>query len=311
MPRKFDPRRFPDVKPWIVSAVNEERRYEEVPLWADAPPAEFAFQERLSRIRFLRKCGKTEPRAITAADRLETCASDRRCLSGACPECTRLFQRWCVRRSRKFISKHLSMSNGELIAVSIVPPQPVIRHGQLARFSITNLQRRLKHRFSSASIDIALGGIDFSFNEDRDGKYKSFWSPHAYVIAVTQNRKDLAQALKGGLIATKPIPRPVKIVPFNNTASRRSYAWKIHFKRRIGYDDIKQRKDGEVRKCRNTSTDKLRAAERLELFLFLNDIGLAARIFLLGAKPLIASTNVKIRRTASLPLVSSYSKIDK
>jgi hypothetical protein len=57
--------------------------------------------------------------------------------------------------------------------------------------------------------------------------------------------------------------RPIKISPFKNTARRRSYALKTHFVRRVGYDQTKKCEDG-VRKCRNTSRDKLRAKDSLE-----------------------------------------------
>src|SRR6266404_384147 len=49
------------------------------------------------------------------------------------------------------------------------------------------LQRRLKYALEAVGIGVALGGIDFSFNEDRDEKYRPFWSPHFYLITSTHN----------------------------------------------------------------------------------------------------------------------------
>ena len=46
--------------------------------------------------------------------------------------------------------------------------------------------------------------------------------------------------------------------------------------------------------CRNTSSDKLRAAERLELNKYLNDIGLGQRVFFWGIKPHIDSNKVRL-----------------
>jgi len=52
----------------------------------------------------------------------------------------------------------------------------------------------------------------------------------------------------------------------------------MNFRRRIGYNEIKNIKE-KIRKCRNTSHDKLRAAERFELFMYLDRIGLLTVYF--------------------------------
>ena len=90
-------------------------------------------------------------------------------------------------------------------------------------------------------------------------------------------------------------PKPIKISPFENTARRRSYALKTHFARRIGYDQKKEG-EGQVRRCRNTSRDKLRAQERLELFLYLDQVGLGSRLVCLGVKPHVSSDRVRLQR---------------
>src|SRR6266404_8923298 len=96
-------------------------------------------------------CANTaRPAALTLADRLELCEPKHRCLSGACPECGRLLQRWFVRRSRKFIAKHISRPEHDLVAVSIVPSSPAAGLGQLLTVDIVNLQRRLKYTLKKA-----------------------------------------------------------------------------------------------------------------------------------------------------------------
>jgi hypothetical protein len=42
------------------------------------------------------------------------------------------------------------------------------------------------------------------------------------------------------------------------------------------------------------ATDKLQAAERLELAVQLNDAGLASRLFFVGVKPFVKSNGVKL-----------------
>jgi hypothetical protein len=161
--------------------------------------------------------------------------------------------------------------------------------------SIANFHRRVKYALDKANIQVAIGGIDFSFNEDREGNYQPFWSPHVYVITTTRNKKGLKRELAKQFPETGTTPRPIKMTPFQNTARRRSYAMKTQFVRRIGYDQKKESKD-RVRKCRNTSRDKLRAPERLELFLYLDQIGLAVRPLFLGVKPHVNSKLVKLLR---------------
>src|SRR5258707_13773620 len=142
MRRRFDSHKCEDVKPWAIAAINDESRYPPDRLSKKEPTAEFAYKERVKRIKFLRKHGKTDPKAAVLAHRLESCESDQRCLSGACPECGRLFQRWFVRRSKKFIAKHISRPNHELVAVSIVPSSPAAGLDQLLTVDVVNLQRR-------------------------------------------------------------------------------------------------------------------------------------------------------------------------
>src|SRR5262249_13835286 len=156
--------------------------------------------------------------------------------SGACPECGRLYQRWFVRRSKKFIAKHISRSKHELVAVSIVPWGPTVGLGQLLKVDVVNLQRRLNYTLKKADLDIALGGIDFSFNEDYEQKYLPFWSPHFYLITSTDHRKTLSKKLCKLFSKTEEIPHPVQIKSFENIARRRSYALKMDFRRRIGYN---------------------------------------------------------------------------
>src|SRR6266436_9509801 len=174
MRRRFDSHKCQDVKPWVIAAIKDESRYPPDRLWKKEPTAEFAREERVRRTKFLSKHSNADPKATVLAHRLESCEPGQRCLSGACPECGRLLQRWFVRRSRKFIAKHISRPEHDLVAVSIVPSSPAAGLGQLLTVDIVNLQRRLKYTLKKADLDVALAGIDFSFNEDHEQKYLSF-----------------------------------------------------------------------------------------------------------------------------------------
>ena len=167
-------------------------------------------------------------------------------------------------RVKTFNPRSIDKDDRELVAITIIPSWPIIGPGNLHTLDIDNLvQRRLKYALDKAGINIAIGAIDFSFNEDRDGRYEPFWSPHFYLITSVSDERKLKRQLKQAFKAAPEIPRPVKVSRFDNSALRRSYAFKMVFHRRIGITN-ENRQDG--RKCRNTSRDKLRAAERLELF---------------------------------------------
>src|SRR5467141_1362668 len=61
------------------------------------------------------------------------------------------------------------------------------------------------------------------------------------------------------------------------------------FEQRVGYEEAKVAESGSTRKCRNTTTDRLRASERAELFTCLNQIGFEGRVIFVGAKPVMTS----------------------
>ena len=87
----------------------------------------------------------------------------------------------------------------------------------------------MKYALDKAKVEVGIGGLDFSFNEDQKGKYPPFWNPHLYVITTTRNKKLLKKKLAKQLPKTVATPRPIKITPFQNTRRRRSYALKTYF----------------------------------------------------------------------------------
>jgi len=263
-------------------------------MWKGEPSAETIFEEQLKRILFLRKHGKTDSELNSIADCLELCEPRNPCCSGACPQCSRLFQRFYVRRSRNVIRDIIAREGKELIGICIIPSYPLVRPGQLKNFSLANFQRRIKAALDTANVKSGIGGIDFSFNEDRDQQWQPFICPHIYLIASTDDREKLHQALETIFPETDEVPRPKHLPLFQNNAYRRSYSLKMIFKRRISY--YKMRKDNPTKKCRNTSTDKLRVDQRIELYRYLHQIGLVARVIFRGLKPKITNSKVRFRK---------------
>ena len=291
--RKIDPSKYPDVKAWIIKAIAEEDQRPKTQLWPDEPTEENQKLDRLRRIKFLLKHGEGKPTIRAIAHRLAACGKDNRCCSGACPECGWLLQRWFVRKSKSFISDVINKDAQHLVAITIIPSQPIIALGHLVNFSIEKLQRRLQFALDKIGLCAVIGGIDFSYNEDRDGKYQPFWCIHVYIVTSIGNRGRIKRQLKRIYLSDSRIPRPIKISGFSNSARRRSYAFKTIFFRRVGYDAVIKR-NGVERKCRDTSQDRLRVRERLELFAYLDQCGLAQRVIFRAAKPIISSSGVRV-----------------
>jgi hypothetical protein len=291
--KTFNPKNYSNAKAWVIKAITEESKNPPGKMWKGEPSAEIISVEQLKRIRFLRKHGKTDPELLLIADCLAQCDLSNPCCSGACPQCSRLFQRFYVRQSRKAIRDIIAHEGNELIAICIIPSSPLVRPGQLKHFSITNFQRRIKAALDAANIKSGIAGIDFSFNEDHENQWSPFICPHIYLIASTDDREALHRILLSIFKPSAAILKPIKLPRFKNNAYRRSYSLKMTFKRRISY--YKMRKEKPT-KSRNTSYDKLRADERIELFKYLHQIGFAARVIFRGIKPEISNSKVRFRK---------------
>jgi hypothetical protein len=290
---KYDPHRFPNVKSYVVAAIKCEETKPDIQLWKGEPTKQHVEQEKVRRTRFLFKKGKTNPQALLTAKRLSACEPGNRCCSGACPECCRLYQRWFVRQSKRLISG-IKASDRRLVSITIVSVAASAKPGELHRRVAENVQRQLKYALDETDIDVAIGGLDFSYNEDYEGEYQPFWCPHFYLITGTKDRKALKKQLRKLFKRSNGVFKPVMITSFQNNPKRRSYALKTDFRRRIGYYQKKRGKDGKSHKRRNTRKDRLRAAERLELYIYLDQNGLAGRTIFRGCKPITGTSKVKI-----------------
>jgi hypothetical protein len=291
--RTFNQKNYSIAKPWVIKAIIEESKNPSHQMWKNEPSAEIISYKQLIRIRFLQRHGKSDPKLLLIADCLEQCDSTNPCCSGVCPQCSRLFQRFYVRQTRRPIRNIIAPEGKELIAICIIPSSPMVRHGQLKHFSIANFQRRIKTALDAANIKSGIGGVDFSFNEDREKQWQPFICPHIYLITSTDNKEAAHRILHSIFKASAEIIRPIKLPKFQNIARRRSYSLKMIFKRRNSY--LKKRK-GKPTKSRNTSYDKLRADERIELFKYLYQIGLSARIIFRGIKPEVLKSKVRFRK---------------
>jgi hypothetical protein len=280
-------------RPWIAVTIAAEAEKEDRQLWPGEPTADEAARRQRNIVRALRRSDNSKSDAL--ADILDNCDPDfDRCQSAACLECSRLWQRAFVRMSKPFIAQHLEKDGAELVALSVIPSGCTVTQNQLGHYSISNVHRRMKGMLRKAGIHRALGGVDFSLNIDEKGEHEPYWCIHAYIIVATADQEQLRKAIRSMLGTSATVPRPLKISSFKNSARRRSYICKTHFRRRIGYDELKLRKNGERMKSRNVHNNRLLPVEQNELLLYLHQIGLAARPIFYGAKPALKASGVSI-----------------
>ena len=89
-----------DRVPALLARVLHDETYygDGHPTWPGAPTSKDAKNARESYIKRLRRFSSEFPEAKKLVDVLAQCKRRRRCMSGACPECGRAFQRWFVSR---------------------------------------------------------------------------------------------------------------------------------------------------------------------------------------------------------------------
>ncbi len=73
------------------------------PTWPNAPTSAEAGKARLRAIKQLRRFATKSNAAGLLADDLADCKPGQRCMSGACPECTRAFRRWFMTEAQKLV----------------------------------------------------------------------------------------------------------------------------------------------------------------------------------------------------------------
>ena len=129
-----------------------------------------ARKERCKLVEVLRRHGKDNDSALRLADTLENCCENHRCVSGACPECARAFQRWFVSAASSVVSR-----KSHWHVVSLVWREHRFAEGKLdSNTMFARLRRHLQAALKAADIRLAIGGFDISMNEHQDGKF----APH-------------------------------------------------------------------------------------------------------------------------------------
>ena len=266
------------------------------PIWRGAPAAEQAKARRRFCVKRLRRF-KSSPGSLNVAAKLDACRPGKRCLSGACPECGRAFQRWFVHSTTALISA--SPPSGELVSVSIVFPKARVPSSDITGLSATESMAAVTGALQgSTDIEWMVGGIDVSLNDDTQKDLQEDWQLQLYAIAMVKDRVALASLLRSKFERTREVSRPVQIKPCDGSARVISYAFKPEFVRRIAYHGTITSK-GKSRRCWMTRKVSLRARDHADLMVWLDTVGLAQRLYLHGVHT-ITNTGVALEKVKLL-----------
>lgn len=137
-------RSFDSSPPHPVPTLAERLVLADEQLYGDGPPqwlegrrkrrgqtAAEATSERQRQVKRLRRFGRLDPRAKAVCERLARCAPHARCLSGACPECARAWQRWFTSATQNFLA-HATAAGSESTILSPVLAEGIVEAGELA-----------------------------------------------------------------------------------------------------------------------------------------------------------------------------------
>ena len=249
-----------------------------------------AVEERRRRARALRRRGNLE-----LAERLEGCRPGERCGSGACPTCVvRLQQQIALALRRNTQTRE---EGGQIVTVTLVAADAAIPPGTLEQRDHNNQTRVWKRRITSCNLEWAVGGVDFSCNESRDGEHEPYWCPHLFLLGLTNDIRELRRQLKRAWPAQPGFFRPVKVEPWDGRQNALLYCLKGDFTRRVSLRGLRfDPRRGKNVMCRKTSGQRLRADQKLELLQHLDAIDLAQRIFSLRAQVHREAKGVSIRK---------------
>lgn len=243
-----------------------------------------AAQQRLKRIRWLRRKGTGEPNATVLADKLDRCTPRTPCGSAACPECSLSTSSQLTKAFRKFLRTRAA--GDTVVAITVVLASSVVAPGMLHVFDPVNSARRLKYIFDQAGVGWVIGALDQTLNTHEDARYADHWLVHLHAFAVVKDPNHLRVALAEVLPKSDMVPRPLRVQEWDGKKKAIRYALKTVVRRRIGTDtELRFSKaTNRQRQCRATKTQRLRSAEKLELVLFLDRIGWKGRLFLRHAQ---------------------------
>lgn len=271
----------PVVPSLIARALADEGYYSDgPPTWPGAPKSKDAKNTRKRYIKRLWRFSSQFPEVKRLANVLTRCRPRRRCMSGACPECGRAFQRWFVFEVAKLAG---NADAADLKSISIIFSKHRTAEDQLPTLDTTGMKRSMSETIKDADrLTWMVGGVDLSLNDDTQKKRDIAWQPQLYAIA-NADIDPLSKVLRDTFRPDKIARRPVQIKECDGSTKAISYAFKTEFVRRFAY----RTEVGPLencRKCWHTRKVSLRAGEHAQTMLWMHKVGFSGRLFLRGVR---------------------------
>jgi hypothetical protein len=274
-----------DLPSLITQVLRDELWFgDSEPVWTGSQSCQHALKKRMIWVTWLRRLGSSLDAAGPAlADLLETCTSQHRCMSGACPECMRAFQRWFVTsiKSLTQIAEH----HNELLAVRIAfEPVRYQYFHPFAQDSI-DMTRAISLALDepSPAVNWMAGALDFCLHDHREKGLGVIWHPQVYAIASVSDRKRFRSLLAKRFQKSDVVATPVQISSCDSSLAALASAYKTDFFQRCACR-ARSSKDGETRELWNTRRLALPDIDSSVLSLWLHEIGLVRRLYLWGVE---------------------------
>jgi len=148
------------VKPWVKNALSSKLLYADgEPKWPDSPSQSEAVDERQKLSRFLVKHAFVKQELSCIAQKLKYCSANSRCHCAACPECGRALQRF-------FVSECQPLFARKSVCVASIIDSKMSCQKDISQLSLSGLINRVRTLLRRNGVNLAAGGIDFSFNQD-------------------------------------------------------------------------------------------------------------------------------------------------
>ncbi len=251
------------------------------PGWPGAPTADDAKKARKRYIKRLKRFSPQFPEAAKLAKILARCKRRRRCMSGACPECGRAFQRWFVAEVKDLASNKSLLT---FTALSIAFPHHRTAEDKLDTLNTTKMKRDLTETIKDSDlVHWMAGGIDVSLNDDTQRNVPIRWQGQLYGFTEVSNREQFSKLLRDTFKKTRKVKRPIQTEECDGSSRAISYGYKNDFVRRIGYRG-QAGPPGNRRTCWTTRKVSLRPTEHVRAMLWLHKVGIAGRLFLRGVR---------------------------
>jgi hypothetical protein len=269
-------------RPLVARVLSDEGHYGNgPPTWDQASTRKKALKARLRAIKRLRRFRTDFTDAQQLAEILEGCKPGQRCMSGACPACTRAFRRWFVSETQKLVN---DAENQSLHCVSVVFTKSRTGEDQLLAFDPANMRRSLSDKARETDgLTWMVGGVDLSLNDDSQKSLGIAWQPQIYAIAQATEGKGSFENLRKSHKSNQFAKRPVQVKTYDGSTKAVAYAYKPDFLLRIAYEKVRFR-FGEPKTCWETRKVSLRPKGHVQAMLWMNKVGLVGRLLLVGVR---------------------------